>query len=154
MKSPLRTSCHHELVLVVANFWVGSPLSLKMDGVYVVPVFPVGERLVRDEESELLYEAEKHLIPRGLRRDVLKEVSQGATKIPSMGLASFCSGSESESLFLIGDLLRLSKLAVESMIKQSKADELYRVPAVTGSNLLSPGPEALVPIITVVNHVL
>ncbi|MED6168919.1 hypothetical protein PIB30_016204 [Stylosanthes scabra] len=34
--------------------------------------------------------------------NVLKEVSQGATKIPSMRLRSFCSGSERKSLFLIG----------------------------------------------------
>ncbi|MED6160345.1 hypothetical protein PIB30_050591 [Stylosanthes scabra] len=34
-----------------------------------------------------------------------------------------------------------------------RTDKLYRVPAVTGSNLLSPGPQALVPVVTVVNHV-
>ncbi|MED6122437.1 hypothetical protein PIB30_039823 [Stylosanthes scabra] len=35
----------------------------------------------------------------------------------------------------------------------SLTDKLYRVSAVTGSNLLSPGPQALVPVVTVANHV-
>ncbi|MED6217195.1 hypothetical protein PIB30_015529 [Stylosanthes scabra] len=34
-----------------------------------------------------------------------------------------------------------------------ETDKLYRVPAVTGSNLLSPGPQAVVPVVTVANHV-
>ncbi|MED6143996.1 hypothetical protein PIB30_011241 [Stylosanthes scabra] len=34
-----------------------------------------------------------------------------------------------------------------------RTDKLYRVPAVIGSNLLSPGPQALVPVVTVANHV-
>ncbi|MED6133767.1 hypothetical protein PIB30_031208 [Stylosanthes scabra] len=34
-----------------------------------------------------------------------------------------------------------------------RTDKLYRVPAVTRSNLLSPGPQVLVPVVTVANHV-
>ncbi|MED6163592.1 hypothetical protein PIB30_081485 [Stylosanthes scabra] len=52
------------------------------------------------------------------------------------------------------DLMRLSKLAVESMISQPGLNKLLRVPAVTGSILLPPGPNALLLVLTMVNLVL
>ncbi|MED6222224.1 hypothetical protein PIB30_062315 [Stylosanthes scabra] len=41
------------------------------------------------------------------------------------------------------DLLRVSE--IWSLSSMSRGDKLYRIPAVTGSNLLSPGSQALVP---------
>ncbi|MED6198208.1 hypothetical protein PIB30_063929, partial [Stylosanthes scabra] len=84
--------------------------------------------------------------------NVLKEVSQGATKIPSMGLGSFCSESEMETVWQ-----RTQSSGFDSHLEQvllgvqdpdpgsQEASELYRIPVVTGLDLLSPGSQALVP---------
>ncbi|MED6223711.1 hypothetical protein PIB30_076703 [Stylosanthes scabra] len=55
-KTPLRPRCQSELVLVVAGVVVRSPLTLKMEDVYLAPVFHVGGKLVRNEDGVLVYE--------------------------------------------------------------------------------------------------
>ncbi|MED6208172.1 hypothetical protein PIB30_042625 [Stylosanthes scabra] len=73
----------------------------------------------------------------------------------TMGEA-YLAGIESAVQFLLEDMnMRIEDIALVSHRKDivDWTDKLYRVPAVTGSNLLSPGPQALVPVVTVANHV-